>query len=222
MIMNDNPFSIIEKLGFEMPKTLLQVGASIGQELGMFKQYGIEKAVCIEAIPAVYKLLHDNMKKYEDYYAINALCTAKAQDEVELYISSNFGQSSSIFAPDKHLEQYPWVSFPNVVKLNSYPLDTVSLYAKSNLIKKDGFTFDMLFMDTQGAELEVLKGGTQLLHEFSYIYTEIGTGDGYKNSVSFLDLQNFLKFWGYELQAVDMDKMGWGNALFINTNNVKR
>lgn len=222
MSINDNPFETIKSLGFEMPKTLLQVGASVGQELDLFRSYNIEHAVCIEAIPAVYALLAQHVAKHQGYYAINALCTAKAQEEVELHISSNFGQSSSIFAPEKHLEQYPYVSFPESIKLKSYTVDNIALYAKLNMIKQDGFIFDMLFMDVQGAELEVLKGGTQLLHEFKYIYTEIGVGDGYKGAVSFLNLQNFLKYWNFELQAVDVNKNGWGNAMFINTNLVDR
>ena len=54
-----------------------------------------------------------------------------------------------------------------------------------------------------------------VLQQVRYIYTEAGVGGGYDGSVELIDLQLFLRHYGFKLHELEMNAEGWGNAMFI-------
>ena len=81
---------------------------------------------------------------------------------------------------------------------------------------KSGDTYDVLVLDTQGSELEIIKGAEILLREVKYIMCEISVRELYKDSplefdiVNYLDSRNF-KYAGCRINLTT----GWGDGIFI-------
>lgn len=207
-------FEIIDTLGLPRPVGVLQVGANSGQEIPYFLQHGITHAAMIEPLDAPFAVLAERCRALPDYLPVQALCASVDGREIEFHVASNNGESSSMFKPAKHLADYPWVQFPTTVKLQSFTLDRI--FAALTAQRPDiAAAADLLFMDVQGAELEVLKGASRVLDQVRYIYTEIGIGGGYEGDVELIDLMHFLRAYGFQLFEMSMIAEGWGNALFV-------
>jgi len=71
-------------------------------------------------------------------------------------------------------------------------------------------------MDTQGYELEVLKGATDTLELIDYIFTEISNTELYKGTALIEDLDEFLTPRGFKRVETNWQGTGtWGDAFYI-------
>ena len=77
-------------------------------------------------------------------------------------------------------------------------------------------SIDLLYMDTQGSELTVLKGASEFLKQVRYIFTEVSLGGLYENDVTHMELTSHLNSRGFSLAFIYMNKKGWGDALYIH------
>ncbi len=212
------PFEIIESLGLPKVTGILQVGANTGQEIECFIRNGISHAALIEPLPGPFSTLQARCAEVvsQAYLPVQALCGSTDGAKVDFYVSSNNGESSSIFKPAKHLNDYPWVSFPEKLELSTFTLDRILLAITAH--RPDiAAAINLLYMDVQGGELEVLKGSNNTLHKVSYIYTEVGLGGGYEGGVKLTDLLLFLKLYHFKLYELEVNKEGWGNAFFVKS-----
>lgn len=212
------PFSIIEKNQLLKPKTLIQIGASGGQELEEFIQSGITDALLIEPLEMPFSILKKRVENIKNYVPFQALVHSTNGIVVDFHIASNGGMSSSIFKPNKHLSSYPHVFFPEKVSLTGFRLDSIVAFLRNN--KSINFDHpDMLYLDVQGAELIVLKGAGELLEHATYIWTEVGLGDGYCGGASYIELICFLAAYNYQLIHFECELGAFGDALFVKKFN---
>lgn len=73
--------------------------------------------------------------------------------------------------------------------------------------------YNLINMDTEGYELEVLKGATETLKYIDYIYIEVAQIELQKGRAMVWEVDEFLKdFDRVETQWTDR---GWGDALYI-------
>lgn len=208
------PLEIIAALGRPAPTGVLQVGANSGQEIPYFAQHGLLAGAFIEPLDGPFSVLVERCRPWPGYVPVQALCGARDGQSVEFHVASNNGESSSMLRPARHLTDYPWVQFPQTVTMQTFTLDRIfaALAAQRPEVAS---AVDLLFMDVQGAELEVVKGASAVLQQVRYIYTEAGIGGGYDGSVELIDLQLFLRHYGFKLHELEMNAEGWGNAMFI-------
>jgi hypothetical protein len=75
---------------------------------------------------------------------------------------------------------------------------------------------DLLYLDTQGAELSVLRGATTLLRQICYVFTEVGRGGLYENDVNHRVLTEYLDSQGFSLAFLYINRHGWGDALYVH------
>jgi len=195
--------------------SLIQVGASIGQEIAMFVEGGISHAVLIEPLPKPYEVLRLQCQAHSNYLPLNCLVGSETGKLETIYIASNFGQSSSILVPTRHTEVYPTIAFDEKLELQSFALDHVSAYVKQQFPDMPK-RFDLLFIDVQGAELEVLKGASQILQEIKYVYTEMTLGVDYEGAAPYLKIIEYLECFGFKLCEFELDpnEIAHGNAIF--------
>jgi hypothetical protein len=73
----------------------------------------------------------------------------------------------------------------------------------------------MLWLDMQGAELEMLKASVEVLAEVRVIHTEVSTRCDYDGAGVYSDLRAFLEAHGFMVE-VEAIPAGWstGNVLF--------
>lgn len=187
------------------PKSCLHIGASHGEEREAYRVNGIEFVQWIEAIPEVFEKLIENIKGFDGHYAINA-CVSNVAEEKEFNVSSNDGQSSSIFEFGTHSEVHPDVYFVKKIKVTTTTIECLCLPVP-----------DMINLDIQGAELLALKGmNKEWLSEVKYIYSEINEKELYKGCALVGEIDEYLKQFGFKRVLTRMaGNAGWGDAFYM-------
>jgi FkbM family methyltransferase len=170
---------------------VIHVGANTGQEIKLYAQYGLS-VVWIEPIPDVFEKLQSNLTGVPGQIALKGLVTDLDDVEYHFHLANNNGASSSILELDLHQDIWPDVAFEKTIKLYSKTLTTLLKAHNINVSE-----YDMLVIDTQGSELLVLKGAEAILHNFTYIQTEVPDFEAYKGCCQLKDLQLFLGKHGY-------------------------
>ena len=214
----NNPFQILSDQNLQFPKTLIQVGASGGQEIDLFKQIGITSGLFIEALDFPFSVLCEKVSLIPNFIPLKMLVTNINAQTVNFHVASNSGMSSSMLEPKNHLITYPDVSFSEKISLIGYRLDYL-VQELSNRKIINFTTADMLYLDVQGAELSILKSAGQLLESISYVWTEIGCGDGYENAAKYTEIINYLDLYGFQMVYFNCAFEGFGDALFVKKKN---
>lgn len=214
--MQIEPFQTIRDLGLPPPRGVLQVGASYGQEMAWFVENGIEAGVFIEPLPQPFAALSAYCRQRPHFVAVNALCAEASGQQVVFHVASNGGMSSSMMAPARHLEEFDFVRFEQRVELTTHRLDHVVAFLRENGHAAVCDRLDLLYLDTQGAELRVLQGAGALLQRIPYLVTEVTRNRMYDGAPSLAELMAFLEPAGYTLNNVNFDRHHHGDALFVH------
>jgi len=205
------PFDFLFEKYKLSPKGVLHVGGSLGQEAAAYHKCGIPKAIFVEAIPDVYYKLVNNLRIFPGYSAVNACITDRDNDFVEFNVSSNEGQSSSIYEFGTHKDCHPDVTFVDKLKMTTARIDT--------LIKKQIIKFgdiDFINFDIQGAELLALKSMGVYLEQVTAAYLEVNKQETYKGCALVEEVDAYLLEYG--LRRVETTRWigeTWADAFYI-------
>lgn len=214
------PFDYLFRKYSLSPKAVLHVGSSTGQEAAAYRACGIGKAIFIEAIPEVYvQLLKNLVPFFPGYVAFNECITDKDGEWVEFNVSSNGGQSSSIYEFGTHTVCHPDVTFVDKLRLQTKRIDT--------LIKEYQIDFsDISFInfDIQGAELLALKSMGDLLKNVTAAYLEVNKKETYKDCALVGEIDEYLSHYGFvRVETTSWVGDTWADAFYLrgglNANN---
>lgn len=188
---------------------VIHVGANSGQERDEYNLYSLN-VIWIEPIPKVFNKLKKNIKKYSKQKAYKYLLTNIDNQNINFKIANNAGQSSSILELNQHKDIWPKVEYTRSIKLKSSTLKNVIKHEKIDIKR-----YQALIIDTQGSELLVLKGGSNLLKNFRYIKTEAADFESYKECCLIKDLSKFLDKFGFkEIKKVKFATRKEGGSYF--------
>ena len=191
------------KAGFN-PKTILDIGANYGQWFSLARPFFHEAEILsIEANPKNYEILsqiNPNSK--------TILLGEEEKEEVEFFDSAKEGKpgcgGASIYKEDSR--------FYEEVKPITLPMKTLD---SLNL------EFDFIKIDTQGSELDILRGGLGTIERCTALELELGVlrfnkGAPLANEV--IAYLNKIGFYFYEILSHFYwgDRLSQFNALFIN------
>jgi len=190
------------------PKGIIHIGAHELEEMGQYLSRGVSKIVWVEGNP---DLVSRNAHRVDgiSQKLFHGLVYSEDGKEVEFNITNNL-QSSSILKFGKHKEYHPHVDFVESRKMSTTRVDSL---LEKNKINPD--EFDFVNLDIQGVELQALKGFGKYLDNVEYIYTEVNSGEVYKNNDSIEDLDSFLEGFGFERVETEMTPFEWGDAFYI-------
>jgi FkbM family methyltransferase len=186
---------------------IIHVGAHIGQEWQEYNDtFGEVETHWFEPLPEIYKILENNLSDKPKTNLYNIALGAGEFVE-EMYVDNgNQGQSSSILKPKDHKIQFPHINFEdsdkieiNISKLDNYNLSNCNLFS----------------LDTQGYELEVLKGSIETLKNIDYIFTEFNTIEMYEGCPTLDELDSFLSPFGFYRTETWYTDGNWGDAFYI-------
>lgn len=107
-------------------------------------------------------------------------------DRMEIDMPKGWDLSGSIRQPKDHLQLYPWVTFGQCITVMTTTLDT---WCAQNNIKD----IDFIWMDVQGAEIDVINGGMNALNRTHFIYMEYSDMEMYEGQNSLKQLLTHLK-----------------------------
>ena|SRR5438445_584680 len=175
------------------PKGVLHVGANIGEEAPIYLELGIKRQIWIEADPEIYQKLKQNISNNHEASAFNYCAGDEEGKEVVFHISNNGSQSSSVLELGTHLLEHPDVHYVKEIPMKTRRLDILfydGLLPTANLGE-----FDFFNCDTQGFDLNVIKGMGVLLHQFKWLNIESNKTEVYKKGALVGELEEYiLKF----------------------------
>ena len=79
---------------------------------------------------------------------------------------------------------------------------------------KDIKLFNFINIDTQGYELEALKGMKKQLKYVDYLYLEVNFRQVYKNCPELKEIDQFLKKYNFQRVGMFRTNKGWGDAIY--------
>ena len=97
----------------------------------------------------------------------------------------DWSASSSLKKPKNHLSVTPWVKFENTIKVKTQRIDS---YCKENEISH----IDLVWMDVQGAEMDVISGMGDFIKKVHYVFTEYSNSELYENQPTKDQILNIL------------------------------
>lgn len=193
---------------FQRSRGLIYVGANTGDELPLCKSLA-DRVYAFEPIPTDSVWSH--LTKHQDHktqcynYALS-----DSAGEFDMYPASNNYQSSSLFRPGTHINEFGYVSFNDPVKIQTRRLDSFDFASSC----------DTVIMDVQGAELKVLNGITNFSN-FRLFILEFISYDMYQGACTFDDLLARLQPLGFEywesfgIYYNPQTQVFAGNAVFL-------
>ncbi|MBL6989693.1 MAG: FkbM family methyltransferase [Bacteriovoracaceae bacterium] len=166
----------------------------------------------------------------ENFTIINkalSLC----EEEKNLYLTKNRG-ASSLLKPNLNFLN----SFPECDRFNIESNQQISCVALDDLYKQKKIeSLDFVKIDTQGTELDIIKGGEKILKQCVGLQIEVEFHQLYQNQPLFsdidvlvrnslnMDLQDLKKsYWKYQTKTTTLNTKGsliFGDALYFRAPN---
>jgi len=198
-------------LNFAVPlEGVIHVGANHGREYVGYSRSTAGLILFLEAIPRLVTEIEEKLDKGKPHFVRQAVVGADAGKVVQFNIASNDGRSSSFLELGRHGELRPEVIYVETFEDKIQRLDAIVIESYNNQ------DFNFLAIDTQGADLEVLKGSEAILDRIDAVYIEISIEPLYTEGCTFLQIYQFLESKGFLVRHVELNGDGWGNAFFAS------
>ena len=194
---------------------IFDVGANVGQSIDAFRSWFPDGYIhSFEPSPTIFKPLKAKVERLPNVACWNMALGSEPADG--LLNENSMSEWSSLLPLDS--------GWGSVVRQTSVPVRTVDSFSEEHRIAE----IDLLKSDTQGFELEVLRGARKMLQEarVGLIYCEIIFTQLYKGVPPFTAICNFLLEHGFSLvsfynfsytEALTAD---WADALFIHSSRM--
>ncbi|MCA3695827.1 FkbM family methyltransferase [Aquidulcibacter sp.] len=188
---------------------VIHVGANDGAEYSSYQALTGGPITFIEAIPEIAEKLNARMNHLRPDCCLSAVCGDKNGEKVSFNVASNNGQSSSMLELGKHADLHP-----DIVYLKKFETETTRLDAllEQNQTARKA---NVLVVDTQGADLKVLRGATGILHTIDVVLVEVSEDVLYKGGATFKEIRDFLESQGFHIRALDYNYLLYGDAIFM-------
>jgi FkbM family methyltransferase len=188
---------------------IIDCGAYDGKDSVELHQVLNAQVHAFEPVPEVFERLKLRTRNYSSIHCYN-LALSNITGKQDFFVSEGGSDgSSSLLAPDEHLNDHPTTFFKKIIQTESLTLDE---WATVNGIKK----VDMLWLDMQGFEMDMLSASEVVLPGVKAIHTEVSVKNTYHGVKTYDVFKNWLlqKGFGVELEAIPS---GWdmGNVLFV-------
>ena len=177
---------------------VLDVGANVGQFGDMVFAAGFKgKVVSFEAIRRAHQQLAVHAEKSGHSWSV-APCAAigSSRGQIEVNISANSVSSSILPMKHAHLEAAPQSHYVESQTVGMERLDEIAAPLVSATAKL------MIKVDTQGYELEVLKGATGLLPQTVALQLELSLVALYEGAPTLVEMISYAQSQGFELFSI--------------------
>tara|TARA_B100000927_G_scaffold28588_1_gene21203 strand:- start:192 stop:941 length:750 start_codon:yes stop_codon:yes gene_type:complete len=191
--------------------SLIHIGGHKGEEIERYKSLNLKNVIYVEPIKKFAKEIENKIKNLENFSVLAiGLGSEDKEDEINI-AEDNHSGSSSIFSPRPSS-----IEFVNKEKIIVKKFSSLDLPV-----------LDLAIIDTQGYELEVLKGFEEKINDFKFLIVEFSNYEGYIGQVTYDRLNKFLNSSNFfmisqikNVKKVLKNKNGgsYGDALYVNSN----
>jgi FkbM family methyltransferase len=195
------------------PKKILHVGAHMGEEAASYAAHGAEHVIWFEANESLAIALQSHLAQFQMQQQIVGAALWDSDTTLKFHITNNL-QSSSLFELKDHAILYPQITVSEEREIKAYRLDSLLNATPSPITFSD---FEFINIDTQGAELAILKGMGTYLNQPSIkaIYLEINRRELYKGIPLVEEIEEFLLPHRFFRVKTVMTPEGWGDAIYL-------
>ena len=193
----------LEWLAERLPSAglILEIGANDGTDsLRMLDAFPRASLYCFEPDARASKAWRARVHNDRAHLLELALCD---QDEPVTFFSSGgvppgvnpdeypdgWHLSGSVRPPTGHLDEHPWCLFESTITVEGRKLDTI---VEELLVSSQSNQIDFIWADVQGAERELILGGSKALEKTRYFYTEFSLDELYDNQPSLGEILTLL------------------------------
>lgn len=191
---------------------VIDVGGNKGQySLNLLKNFRdkIEEVTIFEPVPRFFCDINKSLGKEKCIVLHNVACSSFSGEDLDFY---------EIQSPnDEAAEGLSSFKFRSVYENFDYEIIKVKQATLDSIVDGDK-EYGLLKIDTEGHELEVLNGATNLLENSRVNYIQFEFGDCIKERGGHLsDILNFFKDYSYTVFSIDTN----GDFIEINETNVE-
>jgi FkbM family methyltransferase len=196
-------------------RKIYHVGAHVGEEAAIYSANNVEQVIWFEANDSLFSSLSENIGKYKMDHFIVPYALFDENRQLKFNVTNNY-QSSSVFELDKHAQYYPQIVISEVKQIQACRLDSLIELEDKYLPWTD---FDFVNIDTQGAELAVLKGMGLYISQPSLmgVFLEVNRESLYKGIPLISEIDEFLFGKGFHRVLTKWTKEGWGDAFYLRS-----
>jgi len=174
---------MLNQVKFHKLDVVVDCGANVGELYLAFQNKNIEISYFgVEPDKDAFFCLNKNTKTEN----LN-ICLSDKAGVVDFFVDG-LGANSSIHKSKSTFDK---------VSINSDTLNNKFINKKIKLLK----------IDAEGHELEVLKGGSEVLSNIQYISVDCGPEKGESESITFVDVNNYLSKNGFKLIDINKDRL---------------
>jgi FkbM family methyltransferase len=198
-------------------ETVVDVGANIGQTANrVTKVFPEAKIFCVEPVADTFEKLKNNVS------SSNISC-------YHLALGAENGSVDMVVPLDNANNTMNSFKTPNVKDTaEGFKKETIAVMTLDTFCKEQNIpVINYLKIDTEGFDLEVLKGATIMLKEkkIGFVQVEVGMNPDNLYHAAFTDLKNYLESFDYYLFGIYEQVQEWiikkpilrvSNALFIS------
>lgn len=172
---------------------MFDVGANIGQSAGRFlEKFPKSKIYCFEPAGESFRKLQENLRDYQNVHSFKiAFGAGKGKGKMVIQGLSTLSSLSDM-ADDEFISGEP--------KYEDVDLTTVDEFCADKGINHVNY----LKIDTEGGDLDVLKGARNMLNgqQIDIVQVEAGMNIGNTRHVPFKELFSYLEEYGYSLFGI--------------------
>ena len=189
-------------------KKILHIGAHTGEEAEIYSLNGATDIIWFEANDTLIPELQSHIDQFKINQQVCNIALWDKREELIFKVTNNF-QSSSFYDLEDHAKYYPQIKVVEEKKLTACRLDS--------LIDLNFYDFEFINIDTQGAELAILRGMGDLILSQSIkgIYLEINQEALYKDIPLVDEIDAYLVMYGFVRVLTEWTNSGWGDALYV-------
>lgn len=179
-------------------QVMIDVGAAFGSVALYFSErYNNLKIYCVEANPEVLPRLKEAISDRKNIELKN-MALGSVPGESYLHVTANQLSSSLNELNSTEVSHLPedhqsWLEEVKRVKVQVSTLDAEFKNESQVLLLK---------LDTQGTELDILKGGVELLKRTRFVLTELNNHQLYKGACQYYEVDEFLRDNSFRLVDV--------------------
>lgn len=206
----DVNLSDISRMYSIAPGKVIHAGASYCQERDEYERSSFLPVIWLEALSSIATESRDILRAYPDQDVYNVTLWSENNVLKSIFVSSNQGESSSLF-------KFKWHKFvhSNVTEIGVESHLTTTLDSFLAINKLVG-PYSLLVLDLQGAELHALQGSRETLNLTTAVYTEVALLEMYEDQPLFEHIHSFLVQNNFVLVHHDLDSSStMGDALYV-------
>ena len=211
----DNRF--LKHYGKSNINTIVEVGSRTGEEaIMMSKHFPNALIYACECNPNTIKECKKNLEKYKNIIFCNQALGSRIEEKpFYSYVDNNDGASSFLFRIDGD---------STMIKTGILKINTLNNF----MLKHKIDNIDLLLLDTQGSELDIIKGLEEHINNIKYIIAEIpkqipnwhylpeGTHSKYIHAPAYEEIVDYLEQNGFKIVEKIQENMLEDNILFSN------